>query len=240
MIRRYFIPTIVATVAACSHAGTQTTQSYLGPHMAPPDHVYVAYFSIAPDQVRLDQGIGARLQRAAGNQPADSLASKVAHDTQAALAERIADRLRTYGLPAVVGDYPANSRNDLLIQGQIVAIDQGNRTRRVLIGLGAGKSSIAANTQIYRLTASAPPRFLAAFEGKGDSGRMPGAVETMGAGAVAQRAVASTALTGAAHASGETRHASDSAGAKALGDEIAGRVAQLAVSQGWIAQKAAQ
>ena len=225
---------VLLALTACNHAHVRTTESYLGPPMTPPERIYVAYFSITPDQVRLDQGIGARLKRAAEDQPPSGLELQAARDTQAALAAHIVERLRKYGLPATIGDGRIGSQNDLLLQGQIVTLDQGNRTRRILIGLGAGRSRIGADTQIYHLTSFAPPRFVAAFEGEADSGRMPGAAETMGAGALAQRAATSAALTGAAHTAGETRHASDTAEARELGNQIAARVAQLAVSQGWI------
>jgi hypothetical protein len=126
----------------------------------------------------------------------------------------------------------------MLVQGQIVSIDQGNRTRRVMIGLGAGKSSVSADTQIYYATASSAPRFMMAFDGEADSGRMPGAAETMGAGAVAQRAATSAALTGATHAGAETRRTTDTAEAGKLADAIALRIGQFAVGQGWIPQTA--
>lgn len=121
-----------------------------------------------------------------------------------------------------------------------MSIDQGNRTRRILIGLGAGKSSIGADAQLYQLTETAPPRFVMAFEGQADSGRMPGAAETMGAGAAAQRIGTSAALTGATHTGAEMRQTSDTAEAANLANEIALRVGQLAVAQGWIPQTALQ
>jgi hypothetical protein len=159
---------------------------------------------------------------------------KAAQDTQAALADHIVDRLQKYGLPAEVAMTMPSGSNDLLVQGQIVSIDQGNRTRRLLIGLGAGKSTVSADAQLYHLTATAAPRFVTAFEGKADSGRMPGAAETMGAGAAAQRIGTSAVLTGATHAGAETRRTSDTAEAGSLANEIALRVGQLAVAQGWI------
>ncbi|HEY4043949.1 MAG TPA: DUF4410 domain-containing protein [Rhodopila sp.] len=229
---------LIAGLAACSHAHVQTTESYLGPPMPRPDRVLVSYFSITPDQVRLDQGIGARLTRVADDQPLNAQELKAAQETQAALADQLVDRLRKYGLPAEIATSTARSANGLLVQGQIVGIDQGNRTRRLLIGLGAGKSKITADAQIYRLTDVAPPRFVTAFEGTADSGHMPGAVETMGAGAAAQRAGTSAALTGATHAGSEMRHTGDTAEAGNLADEIATRVGQLAVAQGWIPQSA--
>jgi hypothetical protein len=163
---------------------------------------------------------------------------KAARDTQTALAEGIVERLRKYGLPAEIAVNPQGGPNDVLVQGQIVSIDQGNRTRRILIGLGAGKSTVTADAQLYHLTGAAPPRFMMAFEGTADSGRMPGAAETMGAGAAAQRIGTSTALTGAAHAGSESRRNSDSAEAGSLAKEIASRVGQFAVAQAWIPQGA--
>ena len=147
-------------------------------------------------------------------------------------------RLKKYGLPAELARSETEIGNNMLVQGQIVSIDQGNRTRRTLVGLGAGKSSVTADTQVYYSTAAGPPRFMMAFEGEADSGRMPGAAETMGAGAVAQRAATSAVLTGAAHAGTETRHATDMAEADKLADAIALRVGQFAVSQGWISKDA--
>jgi hypothetical protein len=223
---------ITALFAACSHAHVQTAESYLGPPVPRPDHVLVSYFSISPEQVRLDQGVGARVIRVADDQPLGVLELRAAQDTQTALAERLVERLRKYGLPAQLGG--AGMGNNMLIQGQIVSIDQGNRTRRVLIGLGAGKSSVSADTQIYYATPTTPPRFMMAFDGKADSGRMPGAAETMGAGAAAQRIGTSTVLTGATHAGAETRHSSDTAEAGELADAIALRIGQFAVAQGWI------
>ncbi|WP_158932336.1 DUF4410 domain-containing protein [Acidisphaera sp. S103] len=227
-------------LAACNHARVQTTESYLGPMMPRPDHIYVAYFSITPEQVRLDQGIGARITRAADDQPLEAQELQAAQAAQAALAEQLVDRLRKYGLPAEIAPTEPMGGNDLLVQGQIVGIDQGNRTRRILIGLGAGKSTVSADAQVYRLTAMAPPRFVSAFEGKADSGHMPGAAETMGAGAAAQRIGTSAALTGAAHAGMETRRTSDTAEAGGIADEIALRVGQLAVAQQWIPPSALQ
>jgi hypothetical protein len=225
---------LMAGLAACSHARVQTTESYLGPPIPRPDHVYVSYFSITPDEVRLDSGVGARISRAASDQPLNTQELKAAQDTQMVLAAGIVERLRKYGLPAEIATNPPGGANDVLLQGQIVSIDQGNRTRRILIGLGAGKSTVSADAQLYHLTGTAPPRFMMAFEGQADSGRMPGAAETMGAGAAAQRIGTSTALTGATHAGAETRRTSDTAEAGSLANEIALRVGQFAVAQAWI------
>ena len=74
-------------LAACSHADVRTVESYVGPPLSRPDHVLVSYFAIAPEQVRLDQGVAARIMRGAGDQSLSTLELRAAQDTQAALAD---------------------------------------------------------------------------------------------------------------------------------------------------------
>lgn len=229
---------LIAVLAACTHANVETTQSYLGPTMARPAHIYVTYFSTEPDQVRLDQGVGARIMRLGGSDAQGVPETKAAQETQAALAEQLVERLVKYGLPAELATDTVGARSGVLLQGQITSIDEGNRTRRLLIGLGAGKSSIKADAQLYDLNGTAPPRFMMAFEGQADSGRAPGAAETMGAGAVGQRMATSAVLTGASHGSAETRRTGYAAQAGQLADKLALRIGQFAVAQGWIPQAA--
>jgi hypothetical protein len=229
---------VTVALGACSHAHVQPVESYMGPPLPRPDHILVSNYSIVPEQVRLDQGVSARVIRAADDQSLSSLELRAAQDTQAALAARIIERLRKYGLPAELATTNTSIGKSMLVQGQIVSIDQGNRTRRVLIGLGAGKSSISADTQVFYTTGTEPPRFMMAFDGQADSGRMPGAAETMGAGAAAQGIGRSAALTGATHAGAETRRTTDTAEASKLADEIALQLGQFAAAQGWIQQTA--
>jgi hypothetical protein len=197
---------IALLLGACSQAHVQTSQSYFGPPVPRPNHIVVSYYSIASDEVKLDQGVGARLMRVSENQPLGALELKAAQDTRAALAEGIVERLQKYGLPAEPSAGDDMGDGTMLVQGQIVGTNQGNRTRRMLIGLGAGKSSVSADTQIYYATGrSAPPRFIMSFTGEADSGHLPGAAETLGAGVAAQSIGRSEVITGATHAGAETR-----------------------------------
>jgi hypothetical protein len=73
---------VLAVLAACSHARVQNTEAYLGPQMPRPDRVLVSYFSISPEQVRLDQGVNARIMRITSDQPLDAQELQAAKDTQ--------------------------------------------------------------------------------------------------------------------------------------------------------------
>ncbi|HET6609659.1 MAG TPA: DUF4410 domain-containing protein [Rhodopila sp.] len=224
----------VLGLAACNRARTDTVESYVGPTMPRPERVLVSYFGVSGSQVQLDQGASARFERAVGSQTQNELQSEAAQAVQVALAQHMVDRLRAYGLPAEIAPAYAVPGVKLLVQGRIEAINQGNRTRRTVIGFGAGKSTVTADAQLYYAVDNARPRFLTAFQGEADSGRTPGAAETLGAGAAAERLSTSAAMTGAAHAGSETRRATDTAEADRLAEGLAGQVGRFAVSQGWI------
>jgi hypothetical protein len=239
-VRATIFAVAVLALAGCNRARVQTEEAYMGPPKPRPDRILVGYFAISPEQVRLDQGIGARIIRAADDQPLNAQEMKAAQATQVGLANRLVDDLRRYGLPAEHAETAAAPGTSMLITGQIVAIDQGNRARRILIGLGAGKSSISADMQLYYQDPGVSPRFMTAFQGQADSGRMPGAAETMGAGAVAGSLATSTVVSGALHATSESRGASDSGEARRLADGLAKQIGEFAVSMGWIAPAALQ
>ncbi len=230
----------LAAAVACSPARVQTTEGYAGPTLPRPDRVIVYDFAIAPDQVRLDQGVGARIKRAVGDQPASAQELQAAGATQAALADALTAELTSYGLPAMrasTGEIPSAGTN-LLVQGQIVGIDEGNRTRRVLIGLGAGKSKISADAQLYYVASSASPQLISTFQGSSDSGRAPGVAGTMGLGAVGGRLATSAAVGGAMHGRSEMRRTGDSANATRLADALGKQIGRFAVAQDWIASNA--
>jgi hypothetical protein len=232
---------LVLSVAACSKGHVETTAVAPSAPLPAPTHVIVTDFTVSADQVRLDTGIGGMLRRQVNGEADATAVTQSAQEAQAALAENLARKLTAYGLP--VERLPATvvpPPGSLLVQGQINSIDQGNRTRRTLIGLGAGKSSVTADAQLYYVGQAAAPQFLQSFTGTADSGHMPGAAETMGAGVAAQRVATSTALTAASHAGAEMYKTGDAANAAKLADALARQIGAYAVQEGWIPASAVQ
>jgi len=221
---------LALAVAAC-RAHVATIESAPTGRLPQPALVAVHDFAISPEQVQLDQGVSARLERMAEDTPLSVEEQQAAMGVQAALAETLAAQLASYGLPVrrvPIGAIPPP--HTLVVQGQIVAESEGNRTRRTLIGLGAGKSSITADTQLYYVArAGTPPRFLVAYEGSSNSGRMPGAAETAGIGGLK-----SLAAVGGLHAAGEIHHHGNDGDAETLAMELAKRIGGYAAMQGWI------
>ena len=64
-MRPAFAALMLAAAASCAPARVQTVEGYAGPTLPRPDRVLVYDFTVAPEQVRLDQGIGPRVARTA-------------------------------------------------------------------------------------------------------------------------------------------------------------------------------
>lgn len=203
-----------------------------------PVRVLVTDFAVSPAAVHLDSGVAAQLIRIGSSAGAQQERQAAAETTQAALRRTLVAKLKSYGLPAeyLPPGYKAPPRS-ALVRGHILVINEGNRTRRTVVGLGAGKSSVTGDAQLTYVGAGGT-QFLAAFSGSADSGRMPGAAETMGVGAAAGSLGAAAAATGATHVMAETRRTTDEANADQLADALARQIADYAAAQGWIARGA--
>jgi hypothetical protein len=165
---------------------------------------------------------------------ADSQAGKAMHDAREArdqVSDEIVRQLRAKGLNAVRLDGPVPAgANALVVTGQFDKIDEGNLRRRMVVGLGAGKSDVGASVELVYQPANGPAVAVQDFHASADSGHMPGVAETAGVGAVAGHVAMSAAAGGAAHGVSELQHDSVYNDATRLADAIAKQVAQSAQS----------
>jgi hypothetical protein len=116
-----------------------------------------------------------------------------------------------------------------VIKGALVSIDEGNRTKRVLMGFGAGAGKLNTLVEIYHITTKGP-RPLVSEEIKAAGGKMPGMLFTVPAAMLAGPAglsLAAASTTGPATAVGEATATSGSLNvAKELGPESLGAAAK--------------
>lgn len=201
-----------------------------------PDRVVVENFAEDGSAVRLDSGIRARLQREAAGSDAAEQRYRTGQEVQDAIADTLVDELRRMGFDAVRGEAASGPGPVLVIRGAITEINEGNQTRRNAIGFGAGKSSVAADVQVwYAAAAGSPPMLIQTYHASSDSGRKPGLATGLGAGAAAGHIATSAALAGAG-AIHSSRHPN---GVAAEGEHLAQGVASdlgaLFARQGWTA-----
>jgi len=224
-------------LGACAKAHVDVTQRYTGEPLARPTSVLVQDFAIDPAEVQLDQGLRARITREISDTPLSSAQQAAATKARAALTAALVQRLASYGLPAepaAPGD-DATPGPKVIVQGQIVSEDEGNRTRRTLIGLGSGASKLAVDAQAYYVQGTETPRLLESFTVHGDSGQAPGAAETMGMGAAAGRAATSAAVGMGMHGANDYRSAGDDDNGRRAGEALAVDLGKFFSGLGWIA-----
>ena len=199
-----------------------------------PQRVLVADFSADPNSVGLEQAIANRVQRAMNGADPAAEQYRIAADVQQAITETLIEDLRKMGLQAqreTPGAVPGG--NDLVVQGQITRINEGNRTRRLAIGFGAGKSDVQANAQVYYLRPSAPPQLLQTYDADANSGRKPG-LALGAAGAASGGSEIPLVASGLMGIHGETQRTGVAKEGERLASRLAYNLAEFFVQQGWI------
>ena len=123
--------------------------------------------------------------------------------------------------------------NDLVIQGYILSFDEGDKIKRVAIGLGKGASHIKAAVEILQMTDSG---LLALGTYSTDAGgnKVPGGAVGLAALAVTKSPAGLIVSTGS-HAYGEYTGSSKVEGrAKQTAEEIAEQIGARFKEQGWL------
>jgi hypothetical protein len=224
-----------ALLAGCAGSITNASQYSAQPQVRP-DNIYVYSFDSTPDQVKLDNsGVIQKIKSQFDGTSAEQKQAEEATEVREQVANEIVKQLQSMGLRAIRSDIPAPAdQNVLLVQGKFDTIDSGNRRRRMLIGLGAGKSELSTSVQLLYKPAGGTPRLVQSFDASADSGKMPGIAETAGVGAAAGHIATSAAAGAGLHGVSETKHAGAAGDAKKLAESIAKQVAEIGKAQGWM------
>jgi hypothetical protein len=221
-------------LAACTSAQSQIESTA---QMLPqPQLVIVDTFATSPEEVQLEEGLSADVEEAIKAHHGTSRTEQelqVGHQVADALANELVVEIRDLGLQAERGNTVPPGQIGLLIKGQFVSIDEGNRTERVIIGFGAGRSDVRTDAQVYEVTPSGR-RLVDRIEVNAKSGLTPGMAETMGAGALAGHLVVSAAVSGGLHVVSETMGADVVADSDRAAKGIAKQLSALFAQEGWI------
>jgi hypothetical protein len=208
MIRRLFFALNVATIAgqvaiAQTSSGNILTgdvkaeivRRYSGPEtLSRPDNVLIHDFIVPIDGVTTDESIAGRLHRdmmLRHGVDEDSSPEALVRRVQAAFTKTLTQELKKVNMPAagspsqralMTDRVPAGS--GLVIDGEFVAIHEGDETKRVMIGFGRGASDIKTHVTVSAIVQDHPVVILE-LNLSSESGKKPGAVATMGVGSLA-------------------------------------------------------
>ena len=225
---------VLATVTGCARVSTESVMMH-GPGLPKPDLIIVHDYQTARDEVQLDSGIGSRIERLGQGAPEEQDRIKLEQSVARIGTTTLVDEIRKLGLraePAAMASPGAGYT--LSIEGQILSINEGNKTRRLMIGFGAGASEVRTLTQVYEVTRG-EHRLVDDFYTTAKSSRKPGFGPMSGAGAAAGRAATSAAASGGIGLTSERSQTAE-ADAQHAAREIAKQLAHFFVEQHWITQ----
>ncbi len=184
-------------LAAFGCAGAQVTQQSSAAPFAggPPTAVVVYPFAVDASDVSLNSSIFQVAYRNMSGEDQNAQQVELAHQTAQNICVQVAANLTQKGITATClqrGVAPTGD-NVLVLDGQFTDISEGNRLRRMVIGLGAGASKVDTVVQVIQKTPQGSSELLD-FATSADSGYMPGAGITGPAGAAAGGAVAAASI----------------------------------------------
>lgn len=227
-------------VAGCASTSVQETYEVANTGMPTPNPVLIYNFAVNPQDVQQNSSIFAKIQRDIANNSQTAEEVQVGREVADALATELWQKIADLGLNPVRADQSLQvTPGSILITGYFVDIDEGNRLRRTVIGLGMGKSSLDSKV---RVLAPSPSGYkeLIAFDAHADSGDMPGAAVMGPAGAAAGAGTAAVIGANAVMGGVKSYKSASAEQAKKMADKIAAQLATYFAQQGWINPSLAQ
>jgi Domain of unknown function (DUF4410) len=210
--------------------------SYQGAPLPKPSATVVYDFTVSDDIVQMDGSAAGRLlghgpfSRAKGDP--DATPEAVAENVEATFSKTLVSELGKTSIPTMKAEsaYAKPAANTVVVHGEFTAVNQGDKTKRMMIGFGRGASDVQAHVTVT-LTTDKEPIVLAEFDMKSDSGKKPGTAATMGAGSAAASVAAGGATDKKATVEGD---------ATRMAKAVAKQVEAVMVQQKWIAVPQAQ
>jgi hypothetical protein len=228
---------VLLALAAFGCAEAQVTQSSSAAPISatPPTAVVIYPFAVDAADVSLNSSIFQVAYRNMSGQNQNAAQEQLAHQTAQNICIQVAANLTQKGITTTClqrGTPPTGS-NVLILDGQFTDISEGNRLRRMVIGLGVGASKVDTVVQVIQKTPQGTTEILD-FATSADSGYMPGAGITGPAGAAAGGTAAAVSL-GVNVAAGGVKNVTSSTGylVDKTSDQIVQQMTNYYNRQGW-------
>ena len=208
-----------------------------------PSTIYVYPFAANSSDVTLNQGLLQKSYRQLTDSDQNQSQLDLAHQTASVLADSIVQQLESIGFTAsrVSRGAQVSGDNILVVDGRFLAINEGNRLRRMVVGLGAGEATLDTQVQVYQIANGANQQQIMEFNVNANSGQMPGAAFTAPAGAAAGGAAAAASLgANLAAGAGKTYTSSTGVMAQRSAKQTVAYMSQYFATQGWIPQTIVQ
>ncbi len=118
---------------------------------AAPNRILVQPFAYEPETVTIEAAPGARAARVVRGVDATSEQRKVGEEVAVAFAKTVVKELRERDVrAAMVLEGDAFTPGSIVLEGEFLSINQGNRLARITVGFGAGATSVVTDARLVR------------------------------------------------------------------------------------------
>lgn len=220
----------LALALGCASSSVTPGRRYVGDEPLPRPGVVLIYdFAVDPTDVVVD-AFGPEFATGQGE---GGERAEFGRAVARSLSEQLVAKLRKRGIRAERAfDQSVPPVNALILKGQFLSVDEGDRAKRMVIGFGAGGSELLARVQVYQATQTGLRR-IAEAEAAAKSAKTPGLAHSVGVGAAAGAAATSAVISGGMNVKTEVRGSLE-ADAGRMAEEIAGRAEAFYRRQGWL------
>ncbi len=236
---RYFgtvIASILGLAMLVGCASSQTTQRQSNAaeeRISRPGRIIVYDIRATPNEVPATAAITGSYSQRQSPQTADEI--RVGRQLGNLVAANLVRKILDMGMPAQrAGHGPPPQFGDVLITGQFISIDEGDRTKRVFIGFGKGSGELLTHIEGY-LVARDGHRLLGSRQVATAGGKKPGLI-VPGIVAVATSSPVGLIVRSAISVKDEKKGGAETleGAAKRTADEMAKELKTIFRQQGWI------
>lgn len=228
-------PILAVVLFGCAGANVTGQTESMPVASTKPAQIVVYPFSTTSTEVTLNQSIFQRTYRSWTDQNQSQDQADLGHQTAHNVCVQVAANLTMKGYPATCLDrgMAPSADNVLIVDGEFNNISEGNRLRRMVIGLGTGQSTIDTTVVVAQKTSEGSQQVME-FATHADSGSMPGAA-IMGAPGMAAGGAAAVASVGVNVAAGGVKNYRSSTGSLAdmTVNQIVDQLTKYYAQQGW-------
>ncbi len=227
------ITLIGVCVGACARTVVRPETEMQSFGLPPPQRILVCDFALTEAEAAENQGPTKKMDNETSGTSEGEGDRKIGRQVANAMAEELVRGLRDLGFTVERGPRGTRiQRHQLLIDGEFLDVDKGSRLERLVIGFGAGASKVDTEVHVYY---GMNRRKLLDFRTHADSGKMPGAAATMGAGAaVGVGITAGTVAASAAEGIVKEYHSEVERMGGHSADQAVAYLSEFFAKQGWI------
>jgi len=168
-------------------AKVEIIRSYGGSERLPkPEKVFIHDFALVGDII-MDDSLAARLKNRSilrHGSDEDLTPEGLARQVQVSFSKTLAAGLKKVNLPSEIAPEDAGTERGpaLIIDGEFTSINQGDMSKRIMVGFGRGASDVNTHVVVSAI-ANGKRTIVLDFNLKSESGKKPGAI--VGASSVA-------------------------------------------------------